>query len=433
MATQLPYPPGNVLVNGQSYPTSVLGDAVMTWADRNRTPQGSVAIPQTQASVPGGIEGNYTIAILIDGVLIRTLTGQTGNSFTYTMVQRVTDNADTTKLTSIRIAVNGALSARRTITLLMVQLTVATPTFSPVAGSYTAFECHDLGSRRGCDLLHHGRIDANHRFNPVHRAGVSRCDGNTQSDRRQSGVSEFRHRQRGIHHHVPPTQPTPTFSPVAGTYTGTQSVTITSASADAIYYTTDGSTPTIGSTLYTGPVSVATSHTVKALAVRAGYINSAIGSAAYVISAPAPTPTVVRVSSATFNAALADSAVTLGAAAAAGNCLLVMVHQQGTSTSVTSVTDDVGNTYTLVSGPDAHTDTVGPIRRYLYICQTITGAPTIVTVHKGAGAFTQIAVVEIAGQRPWLRRGSTAWQAAQQAGRARRLRRHPRTTCSCLL
>ncbi len=82
---------------------------------------------------------------------------------------------------------------------------------------------------------------------------------------------------------------TPTFSPVAGSYTGTQSVTISSTdsglSGFAIYYTTDGSTPTTGSTLYTGPVSVSTSLTLKAIAVATGYANSAVGSAAYTISA----------------------------------------------------------------------------------------------------------------------------------------------------
>lgn len=83
-----------------------------------------------------------------------------------------------------------------------------------------------------------------------------------------------------------PVQPTPTFLPVAGSYAGTQNVAITSLDADAIYYTTDGSTPTTGSMLYSGPVSVAVSETLKALAVRAGYQNSAIGTAAYVITAP---------------------------------------------------------------------------------------------------------------------------------------------------
>lgn len=119
---KLPYPPGNVLVNSFSYPVTVLGDAVMTWADRNRVTQGQDGLAQTASSVAGGVEGNYTIEILIDSVLIRTLTGQTGNTFTYTAAQRAIDNADLTKLTSIRIKpVNGALvGTSRTVTFLMV-------------------------------------------------------------------------------------------------------------------------------------------------------------------------------------------------------------------------------------------------------------------------------------------------------------------------
>lgn len=78
---------------------------------------------------------------------------------------------------------------------------------------------------------------------------------------------------------------TPTFSPVAGSYVGTQSVSISSTTAGStFYYTVDGSTPTTSSTLYTGAISVAASETVKAIGVKANFVNSAVGSAAYVIS-----------------------------------------------------------------------------------------------------------------------------------------------------
>jgi predicted GH43/DUF377 family glycosyl hydrolase len=93
---------------------------------------------------------------------------------------------------------------------------------------------------------------------------------------------------------VLPTLPTPTFSPVAGTYTGARLVTIASSGADAIYYTTDGSTPTILSTLYTiYGVVVNTTETIKAIAIKAGYSNSAIGSAAYTVT-PLGSNTIVR-------------------------------------------------------------------------------------------------------------------------------------------
>ena len=81
---------------------------------------------------------------------------------------------------------------------------------------------------------------------------------------------------------------TSTFSPVAGTYSSTQSVTVSNTNSGlagfAQYYTTDGSNPTTGSTLYSGPISVSTSQTLKVLAVATNYNNSNIASAAYVIN-----------------------------------------------------------------------------------------------------------------------------------------------------
>ncbi|MGA1981005.1 MAG: chitobiase/beta-hexosaminidase C-terminal domain-containing protein [Acidobacteriaceae bacterium] len=92
---------------------------------------------------------------------------------------------------------------------------------------------------------------------------------------------------------VTPTVATPAFWVAAGTYTSIQSVPIASATPGAtIYYTTNGSTPTTASTLYTGPVSVSVSETLEAIAVESGYNPSAVASAAYVINIPvAATPT----------------------------------------------------------------------------------------------------------------------------------------------
>ncbi len=76
----------------------------------------------------------------------------------------------------------------------------------------------------------------------------------------------------------------PVFSPAGGSFDKAQSVKITCATTGAkIYYTTNGKTPTTGSTLYNGAISVSKTTTIKAIAVKSGMINSAVSSAAYTI------------------------------------------------------------------------------------------------------------------------------------------------------
>jgi hypothetical protein len=84
---------------------------------------------------------------------------------------------------------------------------------------------------------------------------------------------------------------TPVFSPKAGTILTTQAITISDTTSGAsIYYTTNGSTPTINSTLYTGPVTVAKTTTFKAIAISAGFAPSAVATSVYTITlAAAPT------------------------------------------------------------------------------------------------------------------------------------------------
>ena len=78
---------------------------------------------------------------------------------------------------------------------------------------------------------------------------------------------------------------TPTATPVAGTYEGSQSVTLASATEGAtIYYTDDGSTPTSASTEYSGAITVSATKTIKAIAVKEGMYDSAVLTAAYTIS-----------------------------------------------------------------------------------------------------------------------------------------------------
>lgn len=78
------------------------------------------------------------------------------------------------------------------------------------------------------------------------------------------------------------TQTTPTFSVAAGAISFPTSVTISSAGADKIYYTTDGTDPTTASTDQdVTPLVISSATTIKALAIKEDYNNSAIGSVSY--------------------------------------------------------------------------------------------------------------------------------------------------------
>jgi alpha-tubulin suppressor-like RCC1 family protein len=76
---------------------------------------------------------------------------------------------------------------------------------------------------------------------------------------------------------------TPSFSEGSGTYNTARSITISSSAGATIRYTTDGSTPTGSSPLYTGPVSVDQPLTLKAIASKAGWLDSDVASATYVM------------------------------------------------------------------------------------------------------------------------------------------------------
>lgn len=101
---------------------------------------------------------------------------------------------------------------------------------------------------------------------------------------------------------------TPTFSPGSTGISVPISVTISSATSGAtIHYTTNGVDPTTSDTVYTTPITVSSAQTVKALAVKSGFIDSAIGSAVYSVAT-----SIVGVDFTPTGAILATSLMGLG-------------------------------------------------------------------------------------------------------------------------
>ena len=92
---------------------------------------------------------------------------------------------------------------------------------------------------------------------------------------------------------------TPTFNPAGGTYSSPQSITIScSTPAAVIYYTTDGSTPTLTSPVYSTPLTISATTTLKAIAKAPALAASYVATAVYTFPVTVSTLSALRSSQA---------------------------------------------------------------------------------------------------------------------------------------
>jgi hypothetical protein len=83
-----------------------------------------------------------------------------------------------------------------------------------------------------------------------------------------------------------PTVATPVITPNGGSYTGSVSVTLTTATPGAtLRYTLDGTDPSAASPVYSTALILTTSTTVKARGFKAGLTDSAVATAAFTVTA----------------------------------------------------------------------------------------------------------------------------------------------------
>lgn len=174
--------------------------------------------------------------------------------------------------------------------------TVATPTFSPVAATYTATQTVTISTitfgaticwtNDGTTPTANGAGACTHGTTYVGPVSVTvnqtlRAIGSLSGDS-DSAVGTAAYVLQGS---------APTFSPVAGTYSLPQTVSLSQAQGFSMCFTTNGTVPAstgIGScatgTLYTGAISVSTTQIVRAIAFANGWTDSSVGAASYTIS-----------------------------------------------------------------------------------------------------------------------------------------------------
>ena len=173
--------------------------------------------------------------------------------------------------------------------IYIYQPPAATPVISPAAGTYTSSVSVTIAGTGGCTVywavnavpttastVYSGAITVT---TSETIQAMQTCTNYAQS---AVAVSAYTITQ-------PQAAATPTFSPAAGTYVGTQSVTLACATINpSMFYTTNGNPPTTASTPYTTAISVSATETIKAICTAPGFTTSAVGKALYTITGGGP-------------------------------------------------------------------------------------------------------------------------------------------------
>ena len=241
----------------------------------------------------------------------------------------------------------------------------AAPTFTPAAGTYTSTQTVTISTTTPSATIYYTTNGTTPTASStVYSSPVSVSSTQTlQAIATASGYSTSA--VGSAAYTISPLAATPTFSPVGGTYTSTQTVTISTTTPSAtIYYTINGTTPTTGSTVYAGSITVSATETVKAIATASGYSTSAVGSAAYTISASSP-PAFTQQCNATNGFGTSISCTVSGVGA--GHTLVIGISAAGTA--ITSVTSTTGTPVSVVSD--------GALLKAYILSNTTAGSITI--------------------------------------------------------
>jgi hypothetical protein len=196
----------------------------------------------------------------------------------------------------------------------------------------------------------------------------------------------------------------PTFSVQTGTFASTQSVTITDATAGAtIYYTTNGTTPTTSSTMYTVAISVPATETIEAIATATGYTNSAVASATYTITIQTPTAATPVFSPAAGTYTSTQSVTITDATAGATIYYTTDGTTPTTSSTMYTVAISVPATETIeaIATATGYTNSAVAPADYIIVAAapgyTLSTSPSSLTIKSGSTGSTVITLTPVGG------------------------------------
>jgi hypothetical protein len=255
-------------------PASAITQATYTSVPVTPTP----VIGPTPGIYPGGVPLPVTITDADANATIRyTTDGSTPNAKSIWYHQPINVTSSET-ITAIAISSEGSSPA---VSAAYAVLTPE-PTLSPAPGKYTGSVVVTLGEIDSSAIVHYTLNGGA----PGPTTSVS-----TGQITLSAGYTVLR--AVAIDPAYPPSptvegaytvlaqNPPPVFTPAPGPYAPGQTVTITDAVAATIRYTTDGSTPTSKSTIYSKPIALSGTETIQAIATGTSNATSNVASGTY--------------------------------------------------------------------------------------------------------------------------------------------------------
>jgi hypothetical protein len=305
----------NAIAVASGLGNSAVGSAVYT-----------LNLPLTQTPAISVATGTYTSVQTVkisDGTIgskiYYTIDGSTPTTSSTLYKTPLSVSASET-LNAIAFATGYAPSTMATATYT-INLTVNPPTFSPAAGTFTTIQKVTLAdTTAGAAIYYTTNGSAPTTSSTLYSGPIAVNSSETiNAIGALTGYANSSVATAVYTLNLPPTA-TPVISLETGTYTVSQPVTITDSTTGAvIYYTTDGTTPTASSSVYSGPLTLSASETLNAIASAVGYSPSPVATSTY----------TVNIMSSGFALSVNPSTLTIPSTASFGTIKLTVQPQGG--------------------------------------------------------------------------------------------------------
>ena len=105
----LPYPPGNLKINGQAWPEKISGELSVSWASRDRVTQADQLLDTTAGNTGPATGITYRLRIYTGATLRRTYSGITGTSQLYSAADEAANGGP---FTSLRVVLDSQLNGK---------------------------------------------------------------------------------------------------------------------------------------------------------------------------------------------------------------------------------------------------------------------------------------------------------------------------------